>query len=51
MFYIDKWLCVTCYTQLCNAYKVICILHYLPLGDESSPRGDVVFVRRPYLRY
>jgi hypothetical protein len=30
---------VTCYTQLCNPYKVICLLHYLPLGDESSPRG------------
>jgi hypothetical protein len=29
---------VTCHTQPCNAYKVICLLHYLPLGDESSPR-------------
>jgi hypothetical protein len=30
---------VTCYTHPCNPYKVICLLHYLPLGDESSPRG------------
>jgi hypothetical protein len=30
---------VTCYTQPCNPYKVICLLYYLPLGDESSPRG------------
>jgi hypothetical protein len=30
---------VTCYTQPCKPYKVICLLHYLPLGDESSPRG------------
>jgi hypothetical protein len=30
---------VTCYTQPCNAYEVICLPHYLPLGDESSPRG------------
>jgi hypothetical protein len=30
---------VTCYTQPCNAYKVIRLLHYLPLRDESSPRG------------
>jgi hypothetical protein len=30
---------VTCYTQPCNPYKVICLLHYLPLVDESSPRG------------
>jgi hypothetical protein len=30
---------VTCYTQPCKPYKVLCLLHYLPLGDESSPRG------------
>jgi hypothetical protein len=29
---------VTCYTQPCKLCKVICILHYLSLGDESSPR-------------
>jgi hypothetical protein len=30
---------VTCYTQPCKLCKVTCILHYLPQGDESSPRG------------
>jgi hypothetical protein len=30
---------VTFYTHPCNPYKVICLLHYLPLVDESSPRG------------
>jgi hypothetical protein len=30
---------VTCYKQPCKPCKVICILHYLPQGDESSPRG------------
>jgi hypothetical protein len=30
---------VTCYTQPCKPYKVIRLLHYLPLGDESSTRG------------
>jgi hypothetical protein len=30
---------VTGYTQPCNPYKVICLLRYLPLGDELSPRG------------
>jgi hypothetical protein len=30
---------VTCYTHPCKPYKVTCLLHYLPLGDESSPRG------------
>jgi hypothetical protein len=30
---------VTCYTQPCKQYKVTCLLHYPPLGDESSPRG------------
>jgi hypothetical protein len=30
---------VTCYTQPCKPCRVTCILHYLPLGDESSPRG------------
>jgi hypothetical protein len=30
---------VTCYTQPCKPCKVNCLLHYLPLGDESSPRG------------
>jgi hypothetical protein len=30
---------VTCYTQPCKPCKVTCILHYLPQGDESSPRG------------
>jgi hypothetical protein len=30
---------VTCYTQPCKQCEVTCILHYLPQGDESSPRG------------
>jgi hypothetical protein len=30
---------VTCYTQPCKPCKVTYILHYLPQGDESSPRG------------
>jgi hypothetical protein len=30
---------VTCYTQSCKPCKITCILHYLPQGDESSPRG------------
>jgi hypothetical protein len=30
---------VTCYTQPCKPCKVTCILHYLPQGGESSPRG------------
>jgi hypothetical protein len=41
IFCIDKWLWVTCYTQPCKPCKVTCILHYLPLGDESSPRGEM----------
>jgi hypothetical protein len=30
---------VTCYTQPCRPCKLTYILHYLPQGDESSPRG------------
>jgi hypothetical protein len=30
---------VTCYTQPCKPCKLTYILHYLPQGDESSPRG------------
>jgi hypothetical protein len=30
---------VTCYTQPCKPCKVTYILHYLPQGGESSPRG------------
>jgi hypothetical protein len=30
---------VTCYTQSCKPCKLAYILHYLPQGDESSPRG------------
>jgi hypothetical protein len=30
---------VTCYTQPCKPCKVKYIMHYLPQGDESSPRG------------
>jgi hypothetical protein len=30
---------VTCYTQPCKPCKLAYILHYLPQGDESSPRG------------
>jgi hypothetical protein len=30
---------VTCYIQPCKPCKVTYILHYLPQGDESSPRG------------
>jgi hypothetical protein len=30
---------VTCYTQPCKPCEVTYILHYLPQGDESSPRG------------
>jgi hypothetical protein len=31
---------VTGYTQPCKPCKVTYILHYLPQGDESSPRGS-----------
>jgi hypothetical protein len=31
---------VTCYTQLCKPCEVKYILHYLPQGGESSPRGS-----------
>jgi hypothetical protein len=31
---------VTCHTQPCRPCEVIYILHYLPQGDESSPRGS-----------
>jgi hypothetical protein len=31
---------VTCYTQPCKPCEVTYILHYLPQGDESSPRGS-----------
>jgi hypothetical protein len=30
---------VTCYTQPCKPCKVVHIMHYIPRGDESSPRG------------
>jgi hypothetical protein len=30
---------VTCYTQPCKPCRVVHIMHYLPRGDESSPRG------------
>jgi hypothetical protein len=30
---------VTCYTQSCKPCKVLHIMHYLPQGDASSPRG------------
>jgi hypothetical protein len=30
---------VTCYTQPCKPYEALHIMHYLPKGDESSPRG------------
>jgi hypothetical protein len=31
-----------CYTQPCKPCEVTYILHYLPQGDESSPRGSWV---------
>jgi hypothetical protein len=31
---------VTCYTQPCKLCKATYILHYLPQGGESSPRGS-----------
>jgi hypothetical protein len=31
---------VTCYTQPCKPCEVTYILHYLPQGGESSPRGS-----------
>jgi hypothetical protein len=31
---------VTCYNQPCKLCEVTYILHYLPQGDESSPRGS-----------
>jgi hypothetical protein len=30
---------VTCYTQPGKPFMVVHIMHYLPRGDESSPRG------------
>jgi hypothetical protein len=30
---------VTCYTHPCKPCKLTYILHYLPQGGESSPRG------------
>jgi hypothetical protein len=39
VFCIDKWLGVTCHTQPCRPCEITYILHYLPQGDESSPRG------------
>jgi hypothetical protein len=30
---------VTCYTQPGKPFRVVHIMHYLPRGDESSPRG------------
>jgi hypothetical protein len=37
MLCIDKWLQVTCYTQPCNAYNVICLLRYLPREMNHLP--------------
>jgi hypothetical protein len=40
VFCIDKWLCVTCHTQPCRPCAGTHIMHYLPQGVESSPRGS-----------